>query len=207
MPWRSSREALEARLRGLFQLRRGSIIEKSEGAFLRRLYESGFWTDAEAPEPPAPCVTLRTEYADARWEGNESKFPLMLLPYRPTGYAEGGGANLPWLRQLRPRPDAPRMEGTLVSVHPDDAPGLRTGDVIEVTSPFGAIVAMARLEQRMAPGCVAIPMGGGHEAFGRWAQGRGANVLTLVAPGPAPHSGADIVCTTRVRIARKEVQA
>ena len=44
-------------------------------------------------------------------------------------------------------------------------------------------------------------------AFGRWAAGRGANVLALVAPGAAPHSGADAVCTTRVRIARKGARA
>lgn len=207
MPWASSRDALEARLLGLFEARRGSIVETSKDAFFRRLYEQGFWTDAGAGEPMAPCVTLRTEYADAQWQGDDRTYPLLLLPYRSTGYAEGSGANLPWLRQMRPRPDSPRTAGTLVSVHPDDAPDLQTGDTIEVTSPFGKIVATARIEPRMVPGCVSIPMGGGHEAFGRWAKGRGANVLTLVAPGPAPKSGADAVCTTRVRIERKEARS
>jgi anaerobic selenocysteine-containing dehydrogenase len=207
MPWRSARDALEARLRGLFDARRGSIVEANADAFFRRLYERGSWTDAEAPASAAPSVTLRTEYADAHWQGDEHRYPFKLLPYRSPGYAEGGGANLPWLRQMRTRPDAPRTADTLVSVHPDDLRGIRTGDTVEVTSPFGTIVAMARIEPRMVPGCVAIPMGGGHEAFGRWARGRGANVLALVAPGASPHSGADIVCTTRVRVARKEVGA
>jgi anaerobic selenocysteine-containing dehydrogenase len=206
MPWRSARDAVEARLRGLFEARRGSIVEANLDAFYRRLYERGFWTDEDAPASAAHCVTLRTEYADAQWQGDERTYPLMLLPYRTVGYAEGSGANLPWLRQVRTRPDAPRTAGTLVSLHPDDAPGIRTGDSVEVTSPYGAIVATARIEPRMVPGCVAIPMGGGHEAFGRWARGRGANVLALVAPGAAPHSGADVVCSTRVRIARKEVR-
>jgi anaerobic selenocysteine-containing dehydrogenase len=204
MPWRSSREALDARMRGLFDAHRGSIVEATEEAFLRRLYQAGFWTDPDAPPADVPCVTLLTEYADASWQGDERAFPLKLLAYRPGGYAEGSGANQPWLRQMRPRPDAPRTAGTLASIHPDDAPpDLRTGDLVEVTSPFGAITATARIEPRMVPGCVAIPMGGGHEAFGRWAHGRGANVMALVAPGPAPRSGADAVCTTRVRITRK----
>jgi anaerobic selenocysteine-containing dehydrogenase len=203
MPWRSSREALDARLRGLFDAHRGSIVEASDEAFLRRLYQAGFWTDADATAPEIPCVTLRTEYADAVWQGDDLRYPLKLIAYRPGGYAEGSGANLPWLRQMRPRPDSPRTAGTLVSIHPDDAPDLQTGDTIEVTSPFGTITATARVEPRMVPGCVAIPMGGGHEAFGRWARGRGANVLALVAPGAAPRSGADAVCTTRVRVARK----
>jgi anaerobic selenocysteine-containing dehydrogenase len=203
MPWHTSREALDARLRGLFDARRGSIVEGTDEAFLRRLYQAGFWTDADAPEPATPCVTLRTEYADAVWQGDEARYPLKLLAYRPGGYAEGSGANLPWLRQMRPRPDAPRTAGTLVSIHPDDVPDLQTGDTIEVESPFGTVTATARVEPRMVRGCAAIPMGGGHGAFGRWARGRGANVLALVAPGAAPRSGADAVCTTRVRVTRK----
>jgi anaerobic selenocysteine-containing dehydrogenase len=203
MPWRSSREALDARLRGLSQAHRGSIVEATDDAFLRRLFQAGFWTDADAPEPVVPRVALTTAYADAQWQGDESAYPLKLLAYRPGGYAEGSGANLPWLRQMRPRLDAPRTAGTLVSIHPDDAPGLRTGDAVDVTSPFGVITATARVEPRMAPGCVAIPIGAGHEAFGRWARGRGANALALVAPGAAPHSGANALCTTRVRVARK----
>lgn len=43
-------------------------------------------------------------------------------------------------------------------------------------------------------------MGSGHDAFGRWAEGFGANVLSLVRPGPVAATGADLTCATRVRI-------
>jgi anaerobic selenocysteine-containing dehydrogenase len=205
-PWENAQGALRARLRGLFEARRGSIVEKDEGAFLTRLYEQGFWTDADAPVPELARIELRTEYAEPAWQGDAGAFRLQVLAYRPVGYAEGSGANLPWLRQLRARPNAPR-DASFVTLHPDSAPGIRTGDLVDVVSPFGAIVATARIDPRAATGCVAIPMGGGHEAFGRWAEGRGANVMRLLAPGAAPHSGANLLCGTRARVTRRGVPA
>jgi molybdopterin-containing oxidoreductase family iron-sulfur binding subunit len=92
-------------------------------------------------------------------------------------------------------------------VNPDSAPGLETGDTIEIASPFGSIVATARIDPRMTPGFVAVPKGGGHEAFGRWAAGRGANVMRLVAPGPSPHTGANAASNTRVRITRRKIRS
>jgi hypothetical protein len=48
-------------------------------------------------------------------------------------------------------------------------------------------------------------MGGGHDAYGRWAKERGANVMRLLAPGPARRTGANVLSATRVRVvARKE---
>lgn len=200
-PWGTAREALEARLHGLFQARRGSIVENKESAFLTRLYADGFWADRDAPRVAIAPFAFKTEYADAAWEGDAGQFPLKLVVYRPLGYAEGSGANLPWLRQLRPRPGTVRTAASLVSLHPDAAPGAATGDAIEITSAFGTVQAMARIDARLAPDVIAFPMGGGHEAYGRWAKGRGANVMRLVAPGPAPHTGANVLSTTRVRVA------
>jgi molybdopterin-containing oxidoreductase family iron-sulfur binding subunit len=127
-----------------------------------------------------------------------------MLAYRPLGYAEGSGANLPWLRHLRTRPNQRPFEMP-ATVHPDDAPGLADGDAITLASPHGKITTTVRLDPRMRRGTIAVPLGGGHTAFGRWAQGVGANPMELVAPGPAPQSGHNAICTTRVRLARAGV--
>lgn len=201
-PWRTSRDALDQRMRGLYEARRGSIIEPKESVFLNKLYERGFWADQDAPPIEIKRFTFHAGQAESEWQGDEKAFPLRLLPYRPVTYAEGSGANLPWLRQVRSRPNLPNAT-TFATVHPDSALGIDTGDMIEITSPFGTILAAARIEPRMLPGYVAVPMGGGHEAFGRWAIGRGANVMRLLAPGAAPHTGANSLCTTRIRIARR----
>ena len=127
----------------------------------------------------------------------------MLLAYRPLGYAEGSGANLPWLRQLRMRPNGFRTTETVASIHPSAVPGVESGDKLRVESPFGSIEVLVRLDPRMAPDTIAIPMGGGHEAYGRWAKGKGANVMKLLPSGPAPHTGSNVTNTTRVRVKRE----
>jgi len=73
--------------------------------------------------------------------------------------------------------------------------------VVTLASEWGAIRIPLRLDEWVTPGYVAVPMGGGHQGFGRWAAHYGANVLELVRPGPAPGSGANVTCATRVRIA------
>ena len=206
-PWRTAREALDARLVGLHRAQRGTIVESKESAFFARLYEEGFWTDPDTAPLPLPPFVFHAAYAEARFEGDEQSFPLKLIAYRPLGYAEGSGANLPWLRQLRSRPGTPRVPQTLMSIHPSALPGVKTGDLLDVSSPYGTAVVVARVDPRMAPDAVAIPMGEGHEAFGRWAKGRGVNVMSLLAPGAAPVTGANSTCTTRVRVARKEQRA
>jgi molybdopterin-containing oxidoreductase family iron-sulfur binding subunit len=91
----------------------------------------------------------------------------------------------------------------VATLSPSDAPpGVADGDRIRVESPHGAVELPVRLDPRMHPGCLAIPTGGGHRALGRWAQGFGVNVMELLAPTPAPDTGASMLCATRVRIAR-----
>lgn len=201
LPWDNFRHAIEARLRGLHEARRGSFVESSERAFLRRLFEAGVWVDNAPLYAEVPVAQVQTSWEDPKWEGDPGAFPLALIAYRPAGYAAGGGANLPWLRTLRSRPGAPPA-ATFVTFHPQDAPGLSLGDPVEVTSPFGSIVCAARPDERMQEGCVAIPLGGGHEALGRFARGRGANAMRLLRTGPAPKTGANLLNSTRVRLAR-----
>ena len=201
LPWRSWRDALEDQLSGLVDARRGTPQATSAHGLFDRLAEVGFWVD-DAPPAAAPVrVALRGTWAEPTWHGDAVRYPLGLLVYRPLGYAEGSGANQPWLRTLKPRPDA-QPWSCHARLHPESAPGVATGDQLEVSSPWGAIRLPAILDERMEPGYVAVPMGGGHTAFGRWARGFGANVLDLVRPGPAPESGVDLLCATRVRIVK-----
>ncbi len=197
-PWRTFRHAMEARLAGLAA---GST--ESTGAaprpFLDRLFEEGFWAGAD-PELRTIEPVLHAELAEPIWRGDPSH-PLRLLAYRPLGYADGSGANQAWLHLLRDRPGA-RLWTTTAAFHPDSAPGVADGDRVEVRSAWGAIVAVARLDRRMEAGLVAVPMGGGHTAFGRHARGVGANVMDILAPDPAPRTGAAVLCGTRVALRR-----
>ncbi|MBK9032514.1 MAG: molybdopterin-dependent oxidoreductase [Myxococcales bacterium] len=198
--WSTYREALEARLHGLRERNRGNVRALSHRDFVHQLLEVGFWVD-EPPEPtPPPRVAVHASYAEPTWFGDPERYPLGLIAYRPLGYAEGGGANLPWLRNLRQRP-GDKPWSFVARVHPTSAPGLHDGARVTLESEWGALAIELRLDRWTAPGYIAVPMGGGHDGFGRWARGYGANVLGLMRPGPAPVSGANVLCATRVRIA------
>lgn len=82
-------------------------------------------------------------------------------------------------------------------------PGTKDGDLVTLTSEWGTITVPARLDEHMRPGYAAVPTGGGHTGFGRWAK-YGANVMTLLRPGPAPVTGANVQSDVRVRLERAQ---
>ena len=203
LPWATARDAFTDRWLGLHAAARGTIVEANPRVFLERLSDTAFWADAEDAPARAVWLELPDRWSPPHWHGDPAQFPLALLAYRPLGHAEGSGANQPWLRSLRSRPGL--GDWTIAAtLSPRDAPGLETGDLVRVTSPSGSLVLPAHIDPRIAPGCVAIPTGGGHTAFGRWARGVGVNVMQLLPAVPAPDSGASLLCATRVRVARVE---
>jgi menaquinone reductase, molybdopterin-binding-like subunit len=186
LPWRTARQASEARV---------------DATILAALQRDGFWAAPAAPAPRAVEPAWQPTFAEPSWRGDPMAHPLELIVYRPVGHAHGGGGNQPWLHLLRDRPGA-RPFTTPAFLHPDAVAGLGSGDRVELRSAWGAIVVEARLDHRMARDVVAVPMGGGHRAFGRVARGVGANVLELLAPEPAPVTGSAVACGTRVSARR-----
>jgi anaerobic selenocysteine-containing dehydrogenase len=72
---------------------------------------------------------------------------------------------------------------TWVEVHPATARelGIQDGEVVRVVSPYGSLEAPVYVYPAIRPDTVAIPSGQGHTDLGRYAQGRGDNVLKLVS--------------------------
>ena len=60
--------------------------------------------------------------------------------------------------------------------------GIKQGDLVEIASQQGSVRAAAILSPGIAPDMVAMPVGQGHENFSRFASGRGANPLSILAP-------------------------
>jgi len=54
----------------------------------------------------------------------------------------------------------------------------------------------------IAPDLIAMPVGQGHENFGRYATGRGVNPVSILAPLSEPQTGSLAWAATRVNIAR-----
>jgi molybdopterin-containing oxidoreductase family iron-sulfur binding subunit len=76
---------------------------------------------------------------------------------------------------------------TWAEIHPKDAAalGVKTGDRVRVESGRGQIETAAFVYPGVYPGTVAVPLGQGHTAYGRYATGVGANAAMLGSSGDA----------------------
>ena len=74
--------------------------------------------------------------------------------------------------------------------------------MVEVTSGHGTLQAGAVISPGIAPDVIAMPAGQGHRTFTRYASGRGANPVELLAPVTEPTTGALAWAATRVSVAR-----
>jgi molybdopterin-containing oxidoreductase family iron-sulfur binding subunit len=80
--------------------------------------------------------------------------------------------------------------------------GIQQGDLVEVASQEGSLRAPAVLSPGIAPDLLSMPVGQGHENFGRFATGRGANPLSILAPLTEHQSGSLAWAATRVKLSR-----
>jgi anaerobic selenocysteine-containing dehydrogenase len=74
--------------------------------------------------------------------------------------------------------------------------------MVRVDSPHGTIDAPAYVHPGAIPGVVSMTIGDGHTNFGRYASGRGANPLSILAPVYEASTGALVLGGTRVKITR-----
>jgi anaerobic selenocysteine-containing dehydrogenase len=125
------------------------------------------------------------------------------MPYASQALYDGSLAHLPWLQEL-PDPITSAMWCSWVEINEKKAIelGIKQGDMIEVTSTQGSLRAPAFLNPGIAPDAVAMPVGQGHTNFTRYANGRGANPIAILAPRTIAETGTLAWSATRVKIAR-----
>jgi anaerobic selenocysteine-containing dehydrogenase len=175
------------------------------------------WTDAQAkgvwagtlpaglasqPVPPA-AAAAPLAYAAPSFDGDAGQFPLHFLPYPSSAFLDGSLAHLPWLQEM-PDPLTSAMWSSWVEVNPATAAklGIADRDVVEVASGQGTLRSAAVLSPGIAPDVIAMPVGQGHQTFTRYASGRGANPVELIAPVTDSATGALAWAATRVRLSR-----
>lgn len=108
-------------------------------------------------------------------------------------FYDGRGANKPWLQEI-PEPTNQIVWDGWVDVHPDTAAklGLTTYqtsylyagiNVLEIATPVGRMELTAHVTPLVKPGVFAAPIGQGHTAYGRYANGRGPNLWKFLPEG------------------------
>ncbi|HEX6304497.1 MAG TPA: molybdopterin-dependent oxidoreductase [Anaerolineales bacterium] len=163
----------------------------------------GWWADREVPREPEPSdiITKPLPVVQPQFDEEQEQYPFHLYPYSSILLSDGRGANLPWLQEVA-HPMTTARWGTWVELNPETAAsvGVEDNDVVRVISPYGELEAPVVVYRAIRPDVVAMPVGQGHEDFGRFAKDRGSNPVRLIAALEDLDSGALAWGATRVRL-------
>jgi anaerobic selenocysteine-containing dehydrogenase len=166
--------------------------------------QGGWWSEGGSPKSNASKVKkVALESIASRFDGEASAFPFYFQPYISQAFLDGSLAHLPWLQEL---PDvlSTAMWGAWVEVNPRTAAalGIVQGDLLEVRSQHGKLQAPVLVAPGIAPDLIAMPFGQGHTNFSRYARGRGANPMSLLAPLQVDEVGSLAWAATRVAVSK-----
>jgi anaerobic selenocysteine-containing dehydrogenase len=194
LPWKNFEALVQESFTALQPLKHGSIVADNSEDFWEGVKAAGGWWNAEARAsfafrtsngrfslPKQPTASLQASAA-------APDYPLLLHLYPSVALSDGSGANQPWLQEL-PDPMTTVMWGSWVELNPATAGqmGVREGDVLVVETQHGRLELPAYLYPGLRPEVIAIPLGQGHQQYGRYAANRGVNPLSLVPE--QPHAG------------------
>lgn len=163
---------IQAKIAPLMADKNANFNADEENAFLAFFQQyGGWWSRADGLQVPA--ANLESVHVDeAEFEGDGEFY---LLPYMSPVLAENG-ANKPWLQEIAD-PMTTVMWNSWVEINPETAAelGIHDDDVVRVISDAGEIELPVYRYPAIRPDTVAIAFGQGHTAYGRYAEGRGAN--------------------------------
>ena len=166
------------------------------------VHQGGVWSEVATVAAPR-IADAKFEIASAAAGGDTAQFPFEFLPYTSLQHHDGSSSNLPWMQEL-PDPVSSSIWGLPVELDPKTAAALRVanGDIVRVESPHGSIDAPAYVHPGAIPGVIGMPIGDGHTHYGRYASGRGANPLSILAASYEKATGALVLGGTRVKVSR-----
>ncbi len=206
LPWDSMEDFLKSAWQQLYVEKRALIGQDNFESFWKAVLQAGAWgetTPQEAPDVTVSSARLLSLLSEEppRFAGDKEHYPFVLHPYLTQAFNDGRGASLPWMQEL-PDPTTSVVYGSWVELNPETARrlGIHEGDLLRIESPAGAVRAPALLYPAIRPDVVAIPIGQGHSAYGRYASDRGVNPIRILAPLTDSRSGALAWAATRVRI-------
>ncbi len=182
-----------------------AVLKKGAG-------DEDFWASAlqkGVVEVPATTGSLEVKTAEIDLPEVEDggEYPFHLVPSARLGVWDGRHANIPWLQEA-PDQITKVVWNSWAEMHPRTARklGVQTGDTVRISSGQGSIEANVYVYKGIHPDVIAVPMGRGHESYGRYAQGRGANPLKILEPVTEATTGELALTATRVQVARAETR-
>jgi anaerobic selenocysteine-containing dehydrogenase len=114
-------------------------------------------------------VAFVPHYEPPKRHGSAEQYPFTFIDYKSRLNREGRSQNLAWYQEFKKVDAGDVSWDDVVKMNPLDGQrlGLKTGDMVKVSSPAGAIVVKLKLWEGVRPGTVAKAYGQGHWAYGR----------------------------------------
>jgi anaerobic selenocysteine-containing dehydrogenase/Fe-S-cluster-containing dehydrogenase component len=179
-----------------------SDVADSEQAWAEALKAGGVWqAAATVPTTTAPATGGHgLDFGPVSFDGPEDEGAFDLIVQPQLAMYDGRSANSPTLQELAD-PVTTSCWQTWIEIHPDVATGLgvKDGDVVTVTSPHGSVTAPVISYAGIRTDTVSMPLGRGHTAMGRFANG-GVNPIELLPAGVEPYGGGPIYQGVRVTL-------
>lgn len=171
----------------------------SDEVFWQRVAQRGL---VEVPMTPR-ALSVNPVSANVTEPKEDSQYPFHLVPSAQLGLWDGRHANLPWLQEA-PDQLSKVVWDSWAEIHPSTAAklGVTEGDYLTITSDQGSIEARVFIFNGIHPEAIAVPMGQGHEEYGRYAKGRGVNPLKILSPVTDAKTGELALHGTRVKLAK-----
>ena len=195
-----------------------ACLEETLGDKLDALVEDGYWVDSEFSET---AQTQQFETASSKFEfsnsdinalpvyhsvripGDESFYPLMLVPYDTMRLTSGYISSPPFLVKSL---EASILKGNevLVEVNPATAKklGLSDRQSATLTTALGSARVKIFFFEGIMPGVIAIPRGLGHTGYNKFLAGKGVNYNALSATVEDEATGLDAAWGVRAKLTR-----
>ena len=161
---------------------------------------------ANAARPSAAAFAVAAEPLALDTVGVEGD-SLIVYPFASIKTFDGRAANKPWLQET-PDPMTQVVWDSWAELHPKTAKkhGLAQGDVVTLRNKHGEVNIPVYLSEHVHESIVAMPLGQGHESFGRYAEAvSSANAFGLVSPKTNKAATAYPLVATAVSVERSRL--
>jgi menaquinone reductase, molybdopterin-binding-like subunit len=199
LPW----ETFDAMLQATLAAPPAPRSSADEDPWIAAQKQGGWWGDIQDGSKAVSLKMPPVRFVEPQFDGAAGDYPFHFHPYASPAFLDGSLAHLPWMQEL-PDPLTSAMWSSWIELNPRTAERLKIaqGDVVEIASQHGSLRAPALLSPGIAPDLIAMPVGQGHETFTRYASGRGANPISILAPVAEAATGSLAWAATRVRLTR-----
>ncbi|MDH5488309.1 MAG: molybdopterin-dependent oxidoreductase [Rhodospirillaceae bacterium] len=157
-----------------------------------------------AGQTQIPSLGRKLSYSDGKITptmNDSDDGNLTLIASARMGMWDGRGANLPWLQES-PDQISKVVWDSWAELHPKTAKslGIKDGDYINIKSASGEVTTRAFIYKGIHPGAIAVPIGRGHSALGRYAKDNGVNPLSILNGASDSKTGEIATTATKVSV-------